>query len=203
MIQKLYANGNSRESLERVANLLKDGGLVVLPTDTLYAVACSALKERAVERVCRLKGLDPAKNNLSVVCYDMSVIGEYAKLDNNAFRLLKRNLPGPFTFVLPASNRLPRIFRQRKEVGFRMPQCSVLSEIAELLDAPLMVTSVPWTEDDDLGYLTEPELIEERLGAQVDLVVDAGTGGAEPSTIVDCTGAEPLVMRQGKGWLDD
>ena len=201
MILKLYEKNNNPADLQQVVDILNDGGIVVMPTDTKYALACNALKERAVERICRMKDIDPKKNHLSVICYDMSTIAEYAKVDNNSFKLMKRNLPGPFTFILNATSRLPRIFRNRKEVGFRMPDNVIVREVCSLLNAPLMVASVP-VEDDEIDYLINPELIDESIGNQVDLVIDGGFGGTQGSAIIDCTTGEPEIIREGPAELD-
>lgn len=201
MLKKLYAKNNSPRDMAEIVQLLNDGALLVCPTDTVYAICCHALKERAVERICKLKGIDPQKNNLSILCYDLKHISEYAKVDNDAFKLMKRNLPGPFTFVLPTSNRLPKIFRGRKEVGIRVPDNEVMREICLLLEAPLMTTSLPYDEADDIEYLTTPELIDERWGDKVDLVIDAGIGGIEPGTVVSLMDGDVEILRQGCGEL--
>lgn len=201
MLLKLYSKNNNPADLQRVVDLLRDGGLLIYPTDTMYAIGCHGLKERAIERICRLKGIDPRRNNLSIICYDLAAISEYAKMDNAAFKLMKRNLPGPFTFILNGTTRLPKIFRNRREVGIRMPDCPIIQEIARLLDAPIMTTTLP--NDEDIGYLTDPELIDEKFGHLVDLVIDGGIGGLEGSTVVDCTGDEPVIIRQGLGELQD
>lgn len=201
MLLKLYDKNNSPNDLQRVIDLLNDGGLLIYPTDTMYAIGCHALKERAVERICRLKGVDPSKNNLSIICYDLSNISEYARIDNNTFKLMKRHLPGAFTFILPTGNRLPRIFRNRKEVGIRVPDNAIIREICQLLDAPILTMTLPHDEDEDIEYITDPELIDEKFGRTVDLVIDGGIGGYEGSTVIDCTGDEPEIIREGKGEL--
>lgn len=201
MLKKLYAKNNSPRDMAEIVQLLNDGALLVCPTDTVYAICCHALKERAVERICKLKGIDPQKNNLSILCYDLKHISEYAKVDNEAFKLMKRNLPGPFTFVLPTSNRLPKIFRGRKEVGIRVPDNEVMREICRLLEAPLMTTSLPYDEADDIEYLTTPELIDERWGDKVDMVIDGGIGGIEPGTVVNLIDGDVEILRQGCGEL--
>lgn len=203
MLLKLYNKNNHPADLKRVIDLLNDGGILICPTDTMYGICCHGLKERAIERICRLKGIDPKKNQLSIICYDLSSISEYAKMDNRTFKLMKRNLPGAFTFILNGTTRLPKIFRNRKEVGIRMPDHPILQEIARLLDAPLMTTTLPFREGEELEYVTDPELIDEKFGSQVDLVIDGGIGGTEGSTVVDCTGPEPEILRQGLGWLDE
>lgn len=202
MLLKLYDKNNNPEDLQRVVDTLNDGGLVIYPTDTMYAIGCHGLKERAIERICRLKSIDPKKNNLSIICYDLAAISEYAKVDNNTFKLMKRNLPGPFTFILNGTTRLPKIFRNRREVGIRMPDNAIIREIARLLDAPIMTTTLPHDEGDDPEYSTDPELIDEKYGDRVDLVIDGGIGGLDGSTVVDCTGDEPVIVRQGSQELE-
>lgn len=199
MIIKLYSKNNSQRMLDRITSVLQDGGIIIYPTDTTYALGCSALKERAVERICELKGVDPAKHYLSIVGPDLSNISEYAKVDNATFKLLKRYTPGPFTFILNPSSHLPKIFRNRKQVGIRIPDNPIARELCRQLGAPLLSTTIPYDEDDDIENLTNPELIHERLGKEVDIVIDGGIGGYEPSTIVDCTDGEPQIVREGKG----
>lgn len=201
MLKKLYEKNNSPRDMAEIVQILNDGGLLVCPTDTVYAIACHALKERAVERICKIKGIDPAKNNLSIACYDMKHISEYAKVNDEAFKLMKRNLPGAFTFVLPTSNRLPKIFRGRKEVGIRIPDNAIVREICRLLDAPLMTASLPYDEVDEIEYLTTPELIDEKFGERVDWVIDGGIGGTEPGTVVRLIDGEVEIVRQGCGEL--
>ena len=201
MLLKLYDKNNNPHDLQRIADLLQEGGLLIYPTDTTYAIGCHALKERAVERICRIKGIDPGKNRLAIICYDLSNISEYAKVDNNTFKLMKRNLPGAFTFILSTGSRLPKIFRNRKEVGIRVPDNPIIREICRMLDAPILTTTLPHDEEEDIEYVTDPELIDEKFGRQVDLIIDGGIGGYEGSTVVDCTGDEPEIVRQGKGEL--
>lgn len=203
MLLKLYHKNNHPKDLEKVIQILEEGGLIIYPTDTTYAIGCHGLKERAIERICKLKGIDPRKNNLSIICYDLSNISEYAKVDNNTFKLMKRNLPGAFTFILNTSSRLPKIFKNRKEVGIRVPDNNIVREICQLLNAPIMTTTLPLKENEDIEYITTPELIEEKFGKEVDLVIDGGIGGIEPSTIVDCTNKEAEIIRKGKGILND
>ena len=203
MTIKLYEKNNSQRDLDRIVQTLEDGGIIIYPTDTMYAIGCHALKERAIERICKLKGIDPRKNSLSIICYDLSNISEYAKVDNSTFKLMKRNLPGPFTFILNTGNRLPKIFKNRKEVGIRIPDHAALREICQLLDAPILTTTLPLEEDEDIEYITNPELIEEKFGSEADLILDGGIGGTEPSTIVNCTEGDAEIVRQGKGWLEE
>lgn len=203
MLLKLYQKNNNPQDLQQVVDVLNNGGIIIYPTDTTYAIGCHGLKERAIERICRIKNIDPRKNNLSIICYNLSSISEYAKVDNNTFKLMRRNLPGAFTFILNGTTRLPKIFRNRKEVGIRMPDCAIIQEIARLLDAPIMTTSLPRNDQEDIEYITTPELIDEKYGEMVDLIVDGGIGETEFSTIVNCTGGEVEIVRQGKGWLDE
>ena len=203
MLVRIYPENPNQKEIDKVVKVLQDGGLVVYPTDTVYAIGCDALNVRAVEKICQMKGVNPQKSNLSIICYDLSSISEYAKFDNNTFKLMKRNLPGAFTFILNGTVRLPKIFRNRKEVGIRMPDHPIIQELARLLDAPIMTATLPHDENEDIEYCTDPELIDEKFGNIVDLVIDGGIGGIEGSTVVDCTGGEAEIVRQGKGWLDE
>lgn len=203
MLLKLYDKNNDPGVLQHIVDVLNDGELIIYPTDTLYAIGCHGLKERSIESICRLKGIDPRKQHLSVICYDLSTISEYVKLDNRIFKLMKRNLPGPFTFVLNANSRLPKIFRNRKEVGIRMPDNPIIREIVRMLGAPLLTASLPVEDDEDKEYTTNPELMDEKFGKIVNMVIDGGIGGTAPSTIVDCTQGEPEIVRQGKGILSE
>lgn len=202
MLLKFYESNNSQKSIDEVVAILNDGGVIVYPTDTRYAIGCHALKERAIERICRIKGIDPDKHRFTVICSDMTHISEYARLENATFKLMKRNLPGPFAFILPAGNRLPKIFKNRKEVGIRIPDSSIIHEICRALDAPILSTSIPYDEEEEeIEYLTNPELIEEKLAQDVDVVIDGGIGGVEHCTVVSCIDDEPEIIRQGMGQL--
>ena len=201
MILKLYDTDNSPQKIQKVIDVLNDGGIIIYPTDTMYAIGCHGLKERAIERIYELKGINPAKNNLSLICYDLSTISEYAKMSNSVFKIMKANLPGPFTFILNGTNKLPKIFGNRKEVGFRMPNNGIIMDIAKALEFPIITTTLPLEEGEDPGFLTNPELIHEKFGKDVDIVIDGGTGDYSPSTIVNCTGDFVEITRQGKGEL--
>lgn len=200
---KLYDKNNRPEDLQRIADLLNDGGIMIYPTDTMYAIGCNALKSNAIERICKIKNINPDKHRFSLICYDLSAISEYAKINNRTFKLMKRNLPGAFTFILEGTSRLPKIFRNRREIGIRMPNSPIIREIARILDAPVLTTSLPLAENDEPEYATDPELIEEKFGHKVDLVIDGGWGTLEQSTVVDCTEDEAVIVRQGKGWLTE
>jgi len=188
------------KDVDKVVNILKDGGIIIYPTDTVYAMGCDALNVRAVEKICKIKGINPQKSNLSIICPDLSNISEYAKVNNSVFKLMKRNLPGPFTFILNATTNLPKIYKNRKEVGIRVPDNAITLKLVGELGNPILTTSVR-DRDDIKEYSTDPELINEEYGDMVDLVVDGGCGGLEPSTIVNCTGNETEIVRQGKGLL--
>ena len=201
MTLKLYEKNNARRDIDRIVDILNQGGVIIYPTDTTYALGCHALKERAIERVCDIKRLDTKHHLLSIVANDISSISEYVKIDNDTFRLMRNNLPGPFTFILPAGNRLPKIFKNRKEVGIRIPDNNITREICEALGSPLLSTSIKIGENEEVEYMTLPELIDEKYGDLVDLIIDGGEGGTEQSTIVSCMDGEPEIIRQGKGWL--
>lgn len=203
MILKLYSKNNNPKDISRVTDILNEGGIIIYPTDTMYAIGCHALKERPIERICRMKGIDPRKPNLSIICYDLSNISEYARVNNATFKLMKRNLPGPFTFILNADSRLPKIFRNRKEVGIRVPDNPIAREICRALGAPLLTTTLPLGEGEDTEYVTDPELIDEKFGEKVDLVIDGGIGGIEPSTVINCCEDFPEIVRYGKGQLEE
>ncbi|MDR1762702.1 MAG: threonylcarbamoyl-AMP synthase [Dysgonamonadaceae bacterium] len=202
MLIKIYPENPNPKEVAKVAALLRDGGIIIYPTDTVYAMGCDALNVRAVERICKLKGINPQKSNLSIICHDLSNISEYARVSNPVFKLMKRNLPGPFTFILNATGSLPKIYKNRKEVGIRVPDNSIALALVEALGNPLLSTSVR-DKDEIMEYSTDPELIHEEYRDSVDIVIDGGFGGLEPSTVVDCTGEEPEIVRQGKGELDE
>lgn len=201
MLLKLYENNNNHADLDRIIKVLNDGGLIIYPTDSLYAIGCHGLKNQAVEKICNIKNINPKKNHLSIICYDLSTVSEYAKVSNSTFKLMKKNLPGPFTFILESSHSLPKIYKHRKEVGIRMPNSSIIREIAKHLNAPILTTTLPYDEQEELEYLTNPELIDEKFGNMVNLVIDGGIGGFKPSTIVDCTQDRFSIQRQGIGQL--
>lgn len=200
---KLYSKDNPIERIQKVVDVLNSEGVIIYPTGMTYALGCHALKERAVERICKIKQVNPAAHNLSVVCYDMSSISEYAHISTPIYKLMKRNLPGAFTFILPGKNKLPKIFRKRKsnEIGIQMPDNPILRDILEVLNAPLMTASLPISVDQDLNELIDPELVNEKYESVVDLVIDGGVGQEGASTVVDCLGEDYQIIRQGKGVL--
>ena len=200
MLIKIYPENPNQKEIDKVVNVLRDGGLVIYPTDTVYAMGCDALNVRAVERICQIKGINPQKSNLSIICYDLSNISEYAKVSNAAFKLMKKHLPGPFTFILPTSSELPKIYKNRKEVGIRVPDNIIIRTLVQALGNPILTMSIH-DEDELIEYSTDPELIHEKYDRQVDIVIDGGYGETEPSTVVDCTNDDFTIVRQGKGEL--
>lgn len=200
MLIRIYEDNPSPQQIQKVVEVLRNGGIIIFPTDTVYAFGCDIFNARAVESIIKLKEKDIRKADLSFVCHQMSQISEYAKMDDYAFKLMKKNLPGPFTFLLNGSNRLPKLFKNKKVVGIRMPDNNIALEIVRELGNPIMVSSV-FTDEDTLEYIADPELIEERFGSQVELVIDGGYGGTTTSTIVDCIGDEPEIIRHGAGEL--
>lgn len=201
MMLKIYPENPHPRVIEKVVGVLRDGGLVIYPTDTVYAIGCDALNVRAVEKICQMKGVNPQKSNLSIICYDLSNLSEYAKVSNSAFKLLKKNLPGPFTFILPTSSELPKIYKNRKEVGIRIPDNNIVRTLVKELGNPILTMSVR-ESDDMLEYATDPELICEKYEDMVDIIIDGGYGGLEASTVVDCTTDDFEIIRQGKGILE-
>jgi tRNA threonylcarbamoyl adenosine modification protein (Sua5/YciO/YrdC/YwlC family) len=199
MLIKIYPENPNPREIDKVIDVLRDGGLVIYPTDTVYAIGCDALNVRAVEKICQMKGINPQKSNLSIICYDLSNLSEYAKVSNSAFKLMKKNLPGPFTFILPTSSELPKIYKNRKEVGIRVPDNNIIRTLVKELGNPILTMSVH-DDDDVIEYSTDPELIHEKYENTVDIVIDGGYGGFEASTVVDCTTDE--IVRQGKGILE-
>jgi len=200
MLIKLYADNPNARVVQKIANALRDGGMIIYPTDTVYAIGCDIFHARAVEKICKLKHEDPRKANLSFICPDLSQVSEYAKVDTPTFKLLKRNLPGPFTFILNGSNKLPKLFKQKNTVGIRVPDNSIVQAIVRELGNPLMSMTLHDSED-QIEYTTDPELIDEKYANLVDLVIDGGIGGIKESTVVDCTQEEIQIIRQGKGNL--
>jgi tRNA threonylcarbamoyl adenosine modification protein (Sua5/YciO/YrdC/YwlC family) len=202
MLVKLFnENPNPREIL-RIVDVLRDGGIIIYPTDTVYGLGCDITNARAVEKVARIKGVKVEKNNFSFICSDLSHLADYTKpIPNHIFKLMKKNLPGPFTFLLEANNNLPKYFKGKKTVGIRVPDNNIIREIVRQLGNPILSTSIK-DDDEILEYTTDPELIEEKYGEITDLVIDGGYGELIPSTIVDCTSDEIEITREGKGVLE-
>jgi tRNA threonylcarbamoyl adenosine modification protein (Sua5/YciO/YrdC/YwlC family) len=203
MFLKLYEKNPDQKQIDKIVNLLRHGGVIIYPTDTVYGMGCDITKARAVERVARIKGIKPEKARFAFICSDLSHLSDFAShVDNRIFKLMKSHLPGPFTFILSASNHVPKSIKaNRKTVGIRIPDNNIILEIVRQLGHPILTTSLK--EDDDIvEYPTDPELIYEEYGELVDAVIDGGYGGITPSTIIDCTGEEPEVTREGLGEFD-
>ncbi|MFN2313330.1 MAG: L-threonylcarbamoyladenylate synthase [Bacteroidales bacterium] len=203
MILKIYPENPNQEHVRRVTFVLEQGGIVIYPTDTIYAMGCDIKASKTIEKIARFKGLNPGNPDMSMIFSSMSQLSEYTVIhNNNLFRLLKRNLPGAFTFIVPANNQIPAMFKHRKKtLGIRIPDNSITQAIVNDLGRPLVTTSIH--EDDEImEYITDPELIHEKYYDFADLVVDGGFGSNEPSTVVDCTGPEPVILRQGSGVLE-
>ena len=202
MLLRLYDDNTNQKELLKVVELLRNGGVVILPTDTIYGICCDITKPKAIERIAKIKNIKAEKAPFSFIFYDLSNISDYCRpISNNIFKLMKKNLPGPFTFILNANNQIPKLFRSTKSsIGIRIPGNKLIREIVNELGNPILSTSVH-DDDDIIEYTTDPELIHEKFGDLVDLVVDGGFGGNIPSTVVDCIGNEPLITRYGKGDL--
>ena len=203
MLLKLYEKNPEQKVVQKVVELLQYGGVIIYPTDTVYGIGCDITKARAVERVARIKGIRPEKARFSFICSDLSHLSDYANhVDNTTFKLMKSFLPGPYTFILNASTQVPKSIKQkRKTVGIRIPDNNIILEIVRQLGNPILTTSLK--EDDQiLEYPTDPELIYEEYRDLVDAVIDGGYGGLIPSTIIDCSGDEPEVIREGLGEVD-
>ncbi len=199
---KIYEENPNPKEIKRVVKILRDGGVIIYPSDTVYALGCDIKNNRAMERVAQLRGVKLEKANFSFVCEDLSNLSDYVKqIDTPTFKLLKRNLPGPYTFILPGNNNLPTVFKKKKEVGIRVPDNSITRAIVHELGNPIISTSIK-DEDEVIEYTTDPELILEKWDNLVDLVIDGGYGGNIPSTVIDLTGDEPVVIREGKGSLE-
>lgn len=197
MLTKIYETNPSERELRRVVDALECGGLVIYPTDSVYAIGCSLHAPRAIERLRRIKG----EGDFAVVFDSISQVSDYCRIDNAAFRILKHNLPGPFTFILPASSRIPdKALEKRRTIGVRIPDNAIARAIVTMLGCPMITTSVK-SDDQDIEYATDPELIHERYGHDVACVVDGGIGEQIPTTIVDLTSDEPEIIREGKGIL--
>ncbi len=196
---KVYEDNPNPKDIKKIVKIIRDGGLVIYPSDTVYALGCDINDTRAMERVAQLRGVKLEKAKFSFICEDLSNLSDYVKqIDSATFKLLKRNLPGPYTFILPGSNNLPSVFKKKKEVGIRVPDNSIAQAIIRELGNPIISTSIK-DDDEVIEYTTDPELIYEKWHKLVDVIVDGGYGGNVPSTIIDLTGSEPILIREGKG----
>lgn len=199
---KIYEDKPNEAAIAKVVKVLKEGGLVIYPTDTVYGLGCDITNTKALERIAKIKGVKLDKANFSFVCHDLSNISDYVRqIDTTTFKILKRALPGPYTFILPGNNNLPKEFKKKTTVGIRVPDNTIALEIVKLLGNPIVSTSIH-DDDDVIEYTTDPELIFEKWQNLVDLVIDGGYGNNVGSTIIDLSGDEPIVVREGKGSLD-
>lgn len=199
---KIYEENPNPREIKKVVEVLKRGGLIIYPTDTVYGLGCDITNVKALERIAKIKGVKLEKANFSFVCHDLSNLSDYVKqIDNSTFKILKRALPGPYTFILPGAKTLPSVFKKKKTVGIRVPGNAIALEIVKQLGNPIISTSIH-DEDDVLEYTTDPELIYEKWDNLVDLVIDAGYGDNVASTIIDLSEDVPTIIREGKGSLE-
>jgi tRNA threonylcarbamoyl adenosine modification protein (Sua5/YciO/YrdC/YwlC family) len=203
MLLRIYPENPNQNHIRKVIAVLEGGGIIVYPTDTIYAIGCDIKANKSIEKIARLKGLNPQNPDMSLIFHDMSQLSEYTVIrDNSIFKLLKRNLPGPFTFIVQANNQIPKLFKNKKKtIGIRIPDNSIVRELVKELGRPIMTTSIH-DPDEVIEYTTDPELIYEKYGDFADIVIDGGYGRNEASTIVDCTSGEINVVRQGLGILE-
>ncbi|TJZ61190.1 threonylcarbamoyl-AMP synthase [Sphingobacterium olei] len=203
MLIKIYEDNPNPKAIQQAVDILKKGGVIIYPTDTVYGIGCDITNQKAIERVCSIRGLRPDKANLSFICYDLTDISQYTKpFDTTVFRVLKKALPGPFTFIFNASNQVPKLLSSKKKtVGIRVPDNSIVREIVKELGNPIVTASIH-DEDEIIEYSTDPELIYEKYEDKVDMVIDGGYGDNIASTVVDLTNGEFEVIRDGKGDLD-
>lgn len=201
MLIRIFPDNLNPREISRVVDVLRNGGIIIYPTDTVYGLGCDITKKSAVERIIKLKGMKTKDANFSFICHDLSHISDFAKVDNPTFRLMKKNLPGPFTFILPGFHKVPDYFiTKRKTVGIRVPNNRIPLEIVRQLGNPILTTSIK-DDNEMVEYPTDPELIYSKYHELVDIVIDGGHGELIPSTIVDCTLGEPEIVREGKGEL--
>ncbi|MEY4113429.1 MAG: hypothetical protein RLZ76_122 [Bacteroidota bacterium] len=200
MLVSVHPDNPQERIIKQIADCLKDGGVVIYPTDTVYGLGCDIFQPKAVERICRIKGIDPEKANLSFICSDLSDLSKYARsITTPQYRFIKQYIPGPFTFILPASKEVPKILKSKKNtIGLRVPDHNITHAIAAALGHPILSSSLP---GDMVEEYTDPEIIHDRFGKLVDMVVDGGIGGMEYSTVVDMTDEQPEIIRQGMGEL--
>jgi tRNA threonylcarbamoyl adenosine modification protein (Sua5/YciO/YrdC/YwlC family) len=204
MLLRINPNKPNFEEIEQVVKCLRDGGVVIYPTDTVYGIGCDINKQRAVERVCKIKNINPEKANFSFICHDLSHLSDFTKpIDTRTYKVMKKALPGPFTFILEANNSVPKLFKStKKTVGIRIPDNLICREIVKHLGNPIMSTSVH-DEDEIIEYTTDPEMIHEKYKDIVDIVIAGGYGNVEASTVVDCSEGEFTILRQGIGQLEE
>lgn len=203
MLIKIYPDNPNEKVIRQVVDVLKRGGIIIYPTDTVYGMGCDISKPKAIEKICKIRGIKPEKANFSFICYDLSHISDFTRqIDNETFRVIKKALPGPFTFIFNANKNVPKLLSSNKKtVGIRVPDNNIAREIVKMLGNPIISTSIH-DDDEIIEYSTDPELIHEKYEDIVDLVIDGGYGDNEASTIVDCSVGDFEILRQGKGNLD-
>jgi len=203
MLLRIYPENPNQDRIRKVVNVLEDGGIIIYPTDTVYAMGCDIKANKSIDKIARLKGMNPNNPDMSLIFHDMSQLSEYTVIrDNSVFKLLKRNLPGPFTFIVQANNQIPKLFKNKKKtVGIRIPDNNIVLELVRELGRPIITTSIH-DPDEVIEYTTDPELIYEKYHDFAEIVINGGFGRNEASTIVDCTSEEPAIVRQGLGILD-
>lgn len=199
MLLHIHPDNPQPRNIRTVVDTLRKGGVIIYPTDTLYGLGCDIYNTTAIERIARIKNIDPKKAQFSFVCADLSNLSEYAKsISTPTFRILKNALPGPYTFILEASKQVPKLLKSKKDtVGIRVPDHNITQAIVKELGHPIMSVSLPM--EADVEYYTDPEIIHDLFQKQVDIVIDGGYGGTTPSTVIDCTGGEPELLREGSG----
>ncbi|MDG1042209.1 MAG: L-threonylcarbamoyladenylate synthase [Flavobacteriaceae bacterium] len=199
---KIYPENPNPKAIQNVVDVLKKGGLIIYPTDTVYGLGCDITNVKALDRIAKIKGVKLERSNFSFICHDLSNLSDYVtQIETPIFKLLKRTLPGPYTFILPGANSLPYPFKKKKTVGIRIPDNSIALNIVEALGNPIVSTSIH-DEDAILEYTTDPELIHEKWSSKVDLVIDGGYGDNQPSTVLEVKGSEITIVREGKGSID-
>lgn len=203
MLLRIYPENPNQDRIRTVVDVLKGGGIIVYPTDTVYAIGCDIKANKSMEKIARMKGLNPQNPDMSLIFHDMSQLSEYTVIrDNSVFKLLKRNLPGPFTFIVQANNQIPKLFKNKKKtVGIRIPNNNIVRELVKELGRPIITTSIH-DPDEVIEYITDPELIYEKYRDLAEIVINGGYGRNEASTIVDCTSEEIIIVRQGLGILE-
>jgi len=199
---KLYEENPNDREIEKIVKILKKGGLIVFPTDTVYGLGCDITNTKAMEKVAQLKGIKLVKANFSFICHDLSNLSDFAKqIDTPTYKILRKTLPGPYTFILQASNKLPKAFKHRKTVGIRVPDNNIIRTLVKSLGNPIVSSSIR-DDDDVVEYTTDPELINEKWGNIVDVIIDGGFGGNQASTVIDLSQDEIEVIREGKGEIE-
>jgi sua5/yciO/yrdC/ywlC family protein len=199
---KIYTENPNEKEIEKVVNILRDGGIIIYPTDTVYGLGCDITNSKALERIAQLKGVKLEKANFSFICADLSNMSDYVKqIDNTTFKILKKALPGPYTFILPGGNNLPKDFKRKKTVGIRVPDNNIARILVQKLGNPIVSTSI-YDEDELIEYTTDPELIFEKWQNKIDAIIDGGYGDNVASTIIDLSNGTPVVIREGKGEIE-